>query len=218
LGDAQLRVALSQAMERAAGYGFTNRGTMRLYIELMFFCGSDFDTDPQYPATSELLRSPADQMWRAESIHERYIDYLDNVAGPDNINERKALETLSAFARNPPVFSAEGLETMILQEMSRAFPLRATFVGEASLLALIDEARVEAGKYGFATPRDVALLAILKFAFGHGCTKDPLYPWIFRTLRDERIVSAEARSARLERKAITWLDHVLARPKPGAAT
>ena len=47
------------------------------------------------------------------------------------------------------------------------------------------------------------------FAFGHGCCEDPLYPWIARTLTDEKITDAEARAKRLEKKAITWLDHVL---------
>jgi len=49
------------------------------------------------------------------------------------------------------------------------------------------------------------------FAFGHGCTNDLLYPWISRTLQDERIADPEARAARLEQKAITWLEHVNAR-------
>jgi hypothetical protein len=59
------------------------------------------------------------------------------------------------------------------------------------------------------------MIVILMFAFGHGCVADPLYPWISQVLTDERITSAEARGQRLERKALTWLDHVLARPLPG---
>jgi hypothetical protein len=214
LEERQLRVALKQAMDRAGRYGFTNRGPMRLYIELMFFCGSDFDTDPQYPAIGELLRSTADQMDRAERIHDGYLDYLDRVAGPDNINVLEAEKTLAAFARASPTFSWDGLEATILQEIVRAFPLRAAYVGEESLVALVGEARADAKKHDFSTPRTVVLLTTLKFAFGHGCTNDPLYPWISRTLKDERIVSAAARAARLERKAMIWLDHVLARPRP----
>ena len=46
--------------------------------------------------------------------------------------------------------------------------------------------------------------------FGHGCADDPLYPWIERTLNDQAIIDAPARAKRLEKKAITWLEHVLA--------
>jgi hypothetical protein len=215
LGEKQLRVALRQAMDRAALYGFTNRGPMRLYIELAFFCGSDFDTDPQYPAIGELLRSSADQMQRAERIHEGYLDYLEGVSGPGNINVREALEALFAYAREQHAFYWDGLETTILRETNLLFPLRSAYVGEDGILGLVHEARAEAEKYGLGTARSVVLLTILKFAFGHGCTNDPLYPWISRTLKDGRIVSASARAARLERKAITWLGHVLARPRQG---
>src|SRR5262245_45441568 len=49
IGEEQLRVALRAAMDQAGGYGFTNRGPVRLFIEMRFLFGSAFDTDPQYP-------------------------------------------------------------------------------------------------------------------------------------------------------------------------
>ena len=47
------------------------------------------------------------------------------------------------------------------------------------------------------------------YAFGHGCVDDPLYPWIGNTLSDEKIAEPSVRAERLERKALTWLNHVL---------
>ena len=102
--------------------------------------------------------------------------------------------------------------------MHRIFPLKAAYVGEAGLKALIDEGIDEAERYRFDTARPRALLVVLKFAFGHGCTDDPLYPWIARTLRDERIVDPAARAARLEKKAVTWLEHVVAEKRQGSRT
>ena len=61
-------------------------------------------------------------------------------------------------------------------------------------------------------------MVALMFAFGHGCANDPLYPWIANTLRDERIADSAARADRLERKALTWLNHVLANTSGGAQT
>ena len=54
------------------------------------------------------------------------------------------------------------------------------------------------------------MLIALMFAFGAGCSDDPLYPWIAATLRDPRIISPELRARRLERKSRTWLRHVVA--------
>ena len=218
IGDEQLRVALRQAMERADTYGFTYRGPIRLYIELMFLCGSDFDTDPQYPAIGDVLNASGDQMARAEQMHEGVVDYHGKVSGENNINVRRSLAFLSGFARKPIMFSSNDFVAEMLQEMTRAFPQKVAYIGEEALTKLIHEGRAEARKYGFTTTRAEAMIVVLMFAFGHGCTDDPLYPWISRTLKDERIIDPAARAERLEKKAVTWLDHVLARPREGEYT
>ena len=210
IGDGQLRVALRSAIPRAEGYGFTNRGPIRLFIEMTFLCGSGFDTDPQYPAVGEVLRAPGDQMVRAQQIHEGYLDYLEKVSGPGAVNVHKALKELLILAKEPHSYSSNDLVDTMIQEMNRIFPQKTAYVGETNLRALISEGLAEAGMYGFSDTRSQALMVILKYAFGHGCTDDPLYPWISRTLKDERIVDSTARAARLEKKAITWLEHVVA--------
>jgi hypothetical protein len=210
IGDEQLRVALRQAMARAARYGFTYRGPIRLFIEMMFLCGSAFDTDPQYPAWGKVLRSSDDQMHRAEQIREGFLDYLEGVSGPGAENVRKALRDLLIFARRPLTLSRNDFVAGILQEMAGIFPQKVAYVGEEALTALIHEGVAEARKYGLATVRAEAMVVVLMFAFGHGCTYDPLYPWISRTLRDARIIDSAARAARLEKKALTWLEHVVA--------
>jgi hypothetical protein len=217
IGDDQLLLALRHAITRAEQYGFTYRGPVRLFIEMTFLCGSAFDTDPQYAAAGEVLQASGDQMQRAQQIHEGYLDYLDRVSGPGAANVRKALSDLLIFARMPIAFSNEFAPSM-LQEMNRVFPQKAFYVGEAALKSLIDESTAEAATYGFDTARQRALLVVLKFAFGHGCTDDPLYPWIARTLRDDKIIDPAARAARLEKKAITWLEHVVARNEQGSHT
>jgi len=217
IGDEQLRVALRSAIKRAEGYGFTYRGPIRLFIEMMFLCGSAFDTDPQYAAVGIALRTSDDQMQRAQQIHEGYLDYLEKVSGPGAMNVRKALADLLALARMSIPFSND-LAADMLREIHRVFPQKAAYVGPPGLKALIDEAVAEARVYRFDAARQRALLVVLKFAFGHGCTNDPLYPWIARTLMDERIMDPAARAARLEKKAVTWLEHVVARNDRGSHT
>jgi len=218
IGDEQLRVAIRQAIKRAGIYGFSYRGPVRLYIELIFLFGSDFDTDPQYPAIAKLLRAPGDQMERAEQIHQWVLSYQEQVYGPEAVNVRKALEALSDLAQKTVTFSADNFVAGMLQEMPRAFPQKAAYVGEERLTTLIHQGRAEARERRFSTVRGEGLMVTLKFGFGHGCTDDPLYPWISRTLKDERIIDPEARAERLEKKAVTWLEHVLARPPEGAQT
>jgi hypothetical protein len=215
LGEAQLRVALRQAIRDAEEYGFTYRGPIRLFIELTFLLGSGFPTDPQYPVFGEILRASDNQMQRAEWIHDRFQQYHERVSGPGAAHVHKALNDLLVFARTPITFS-NGFADLLLREMTRIFPQKAEYVGKAGLQAIIEEATLEAAHYRFETARQQGLLAVLKFAFGHACTDDPLYPWISRTLKDPRIVEPAARADRLENKAIVWLEHVVARNRERA--
>ena len=103
----------------------------------------------------------------------------------------------------------------MLFELNRVFPQKVAYTGEEGIQALVREGRDQARKYGFSTSRSEILLVVLMFAFGHGCTDDPLYPWIARTLKNEQITDPAARAKRLEKKALTWLDHVLAAYEAG---
>jgi hypothetical protein len=218
IGDEQLRLALRQAMARAGGYGFSYRGPIRLFIEFMFLFGSTFDTDPQYPWAGKILRASDDQMQRAEHLRDKTLDYQEKVSGPDAANTRQALEKLSVLARQPSTNFSKDFVKSALDELARVFPQKAAYIGEEGLKALIQEASAEARRYRLPEVRGETLILVLMFAFGHACTADPLYPWIARTLKDERIVEPPARAERLRKKAVTWLDHVLARPREGTKT
>jgi hypothetical protein len=209
IGDDQLRLAVQSAIARAQTYGFTNRGPLRLFVELMFLFGSAFDTDPQYAFMNARLNAPGDQMERAEDIHQICNNYHDKVAGEANVNVWNALRRLPMLVHEPLTFT-NGFVAGMLQEVEHVFPQKAAYIGEAALTALIDEAIATGRKFQFSSMRQGALLVALMFAFGHGCTDDPLYPWIGRTLNDERISEPSARAERLEKKALTWLEHVLA--------
>lgn len=216
IGEEQLRAALRKAIDRAGEYDFTLRGPVRLFVELMFLYGSDFHTDPQYPWISKILQGSDHEMTRAKQLRFKTIEYQEKVSGPDVANTRKCLEELSELAQQELTVSHDEFGTRVLSELNRVFPQKFEFTGEEGIRALIHEGRNVAREYRFPTVRGAVMVVILMFAFGHGCTEDPLYPWIARTLKDELIVNPAARSKRLEKKALTWLDHVLAASEEGA--
>lgn len=210
LGEPQLRIALRQAIARAREYGFSNRGPVRTYIESTFLFGSSFDTDPQYPWARRALVEDDDQMSRAEKLVARILDYQREVSGPGGANTRNALRALNVVAHQPLEISDSDFVPRMLEEMQRAFPQKAAYVGEAGMTTLIAGAQTDLEKHQLPV-RGLVTAVILMFAFGHGCMRDPLYPWIASTLQDQRITDSNARAARLEKKALTWLDHVIAR-------
>jgi hypothetical protein len=107
--------------------------------------------------------------------------------------------------------ASEWLAEHAVHEMSALHPQKAAHGGEEALRALHAGAVHSCAEYGVDDPRAVMLLTALKFAFGAGCLTDPIYGWIGATLADERVQRPADRFARLERKAITWLQAVVAR-------
>jgi hypothetical protein len=170
LGDDGLRAVVQSAIARADEYGFTSRGPVRLFLELMFLCGSAFDTDPQYEPAREFLTTPGDQMHRAQQLHEWHNDYLRQVSGPGAVNVREALAALLNFARTPLAIEPSQLTRELLREMKRIFPAKAAYVGESNLTAIVEESAAEAVQQGFEGVRATVLLAVLRFGCGHGCT------------------------------------------------
>lgn len=209
--EEQMRKAVRFGFDRCDKYGFTLRGPMRLYLEMMLLFGSHFDTDPQYPWAAEILfdRHSISQMQRADSLYEKIVDYQEKVAGPDGENSRTAFETLSALTKDAPLLQEKEYEESIRRELRRFFPQKVEYIGKASLGNLIVEGRESARKYEFPATRGDTLMIVLKFVFGHGCEDDLLYPWINRTLTDEKITNPVARMERLETKSTTWLDRAL---------
>lgn len=210
LGEAQLRVAIRQMMAGAEGHGFTCRGPVRLYIELSFLYGSGWDDDPQYPRLGRILASGEDQMLRAEWLYQEILDYQSHVSGPEACNVKRALTRLATYVEEPTAMRPTSFAEEALTAMSHIFPEKASYLGPRALTALLNEASSAADLHGI--PDDIRgrlLLGVLMFAFGHRCLSDPLYPWIGRTLANPLVDDPLVRIRRLEKKAITWLRHVL---------
>ena len=207
----QLRVAIRSGIERAGDHGITCRGPLRFYLEMMLLFGSSFDTDPQYPWAGWILTERlGSEIQRAELLYERTRDYRQKVAGPADEYTLEALRTISLLAERTLPISETSFESDMLKEMARVYPQKASYIGEDGLKALIAEGTAAGQQYGFSGVRALALPSVLMFAFGHGCFADPLYPWIEKTAQNEAFTAPDERAKRLEKKALTWLDHVLA--------
>ncbi|MBL8260644.1 MAG: hypothetical protein JNM60_12615 [Candidatus Competibacteraceae bacterium] len=211
LGERAMLDIVRFGMARAAQHGFDLRGPVRLYLEMMLLFGSYFDTDPQYPWAADVLADrDAYQMQRAEQLYGNILDYQEKVDGPDDVYAQAALGNIRLLAQQPLGLNTENFADGARYELTRIYPQKAAYIGNTALDALIRKGMDGARRQRFVTGRGAFLVVVLMLAFGHGCGADPLYPWIVRTLRDEKITDPETRAKRLEKKALTWLEHVLA--------
>ncbi len=186
VGAQGIEAVIGSGIKKARSYGVTQRGPVRLYLEMMVLFGSDFDSDPQYPWALASLQDPAafDQMDRAVRLHERVMDYIERVVGPDAQHERAALRTL--LSRYPAAGSLPGgqREDMLARLPGEIYPQKGRYLGEAALRELAAEALASTQAHRLAGERGPAVLLALMFALGHGCVEDPQFPWIAKTLGD----------------------------------
>lgn len=214
-GEEQLRTAIRQALAQSSGYGFTHRGPVRLFIEMMLLFGCSFDTDPQYEWTKEILTTDDPQMRRAERLYAEMLDYLEKVNGSEDAFRLEALERISAIVQLPPSSSKEDFIPNLLREITSTYPQKADYVGDAAFKLLFREGTDKADAHDMTTQRGWTLVCVLMFVFGHGCADDPLHQWIGQILKDENLTN---RYKQLENKTLEWLDRLIAWHKEGAQT
>jgi hypothetical protein len=213
LGDAGMRAAVHFGIERAEARGYTLRGPVRLWLELMFLFGGYFDDDPLLPSAAAPLvvcKDPDRQMPLAEQLHTLACDVLTRISGPGNVHNRNALARLQQLVSSPWTLNVNGLEDQLLSAYAWAHPQKFAVLGEVPHRRLIKAAIGEAHALGVRTPNGIALFPVLAFIVGAGFARDPLYPWISRTLDDPTPIAPDERAARLEQRARIYLRHALA--------
>lgn len=211
---ARLNTVVNHAVVAAKKHGFTNRGPIRLYLDLYITFGSGFVDDPIYTWAAEAIgnQDPKTQMDRAETLFTKSLTAVDEIHGPEGIYSLAALRALSTWAHQPFNYNEQQrLEDYAISQMRWLHPEKAKHAGEKALYRLFHEARISCLDFGVTEPRALILTTTLKFAFGAGCLKDPVYGWIDETLSRKSTPNAIARFKHLERKALIWLDAILSK-------
>ncbi len=198
-------------IERSKKYKFDNRGPIRTFIEMMFMFGSDFDTDPQYAWAQEILTDDAigGQMTRAQKLFAKVSEYLTEVAGPNNEFAKQALQRASKINFDDIEIEQGNLSTRGMDMMREFYPEKVKFTGAEPLKKLLHSCTKRASSFGIENDRGTALFFGLAFILGHGFAADPQFPWIEKTLKNEKLKDMDKRIEKLFSKMMTYLNHVL---------
>jgi hypothetical protein len=196
-------------IERAEGYGFTCRGPIRLYIELMILFGSAFDRDPLLPWATEILnaRTIGDEMFRAEHLYDSARKYLSVVAGPENAYAKRALDVIIADRARNLFCCGLSYKTHLISYLGFIYPEKAVYAGEPALDTLIGMAESEARGHSLDSNAGIVLFTGLMFAFGCGFASDPRFSWISAMLANPSIIGPRERIERLLTKTLAYLKH-----------
>lgn len=181
IGEDAVRASVRLGVHRAGRYGLTKVGPVRLFIELMYMFGSDFDTDPLLGWASETLTDTglSDQMHRADCLYGHTQNYLEFVVGAKGCHALSAHQRVSLVCRGPQRSPAEGpLVEWLQTRLASIYPEKCVYAGEGALTRFTRKGIDEAAGRGLTKAWDIALCVSLMLFLGHGITGDPLFPWI----------------------------------------
>jgi hypothetical protein len=207
-GRRTIRLGLSQASQ----YGLTDRGPVRFYIELMFVFGSYFDTDPQYPWATAVLKDAeaVDQTIRADRLFAAMNSYIAQVVEPERKHLIEVLQRISQTQIENYLTPGMNLEDGMLGVAQSACPLGSQYLGEPVLRRLIRSGTEVARRFGFTTDKAVGLMVMLTFVGGHGFYRDPQHSWIAHALDENREPNAGRRVEEISSKSTLYLERLLA--------
>jgi hypothetical protein len=213
LGEPIVRDVILYGVDRAEEYDLTTQRDVCLYINLMFLLGSNFDKDLQLPWIAEALgdETGTDPSARIDRLYDEAMEYLDEVAGVNNENLRKALLNI----REVPFqdFSDSATRTVDhgkIAALKKVWPHKYEKIGESLFRRLVLHGIESAGGFGITTERGVGIFTGLMFMLGSGFDTDPQFPWAAEVLNDESITDQATRVDRLHKESMAfsekWLD------------
>ena len=190
LGEEGVLKLIRHGYERGKEYDFSTRHEVCLFIDFMIMLGSDFDSDPQLPWVTEILKdeSAYNPTERIDALYDKAMEYLDSVVGKNQVFPVGPLRKLLHY----PIGELEqrlagGVEQGVLVEFRRIWPQKYRYVGLHQLNKLIREGIELASTYGFISKRSVGFYLILMFLLGHRFNADPQYPWLSGILNDQEL-------------------------------
>jgi hypothetical protein len=213
IGDEAVRTVIRLGLVNSKKHDFTLRGPVRFFIELMFMFGSYFDSDVQHPWVREALRSQdyPEEMFRADYLHQKMMEYLNAVSGPDHAYAKRALRETRRMAADVTSKTSD-VRNELLSRLMRVYPEKCEWLGTKRLAAAIDGGLAVAQENLITSARGAGLLGLLAFVLGHRFAEDPLYPCISKTLRNPLIANPNARAESLEKQCLLHLDGLLKDP------
>lgn len=203
-GEETVHQVVEAAIQRAVDAGFTLRGPVRLWVELVFCHGHRFDTDPSLPWADSLRDTAAlHQNERARLLFEAMQTHQQAADGDDMADLIGNLGVL-AQADWEAMLTSPRAQAQPAIALAQIFPQRCRGLEPARLETLLDEAEEARQAHGLEHPGARFLLGGLFLGFGHGVIDDPLHPWVGSTLTAPKVEAAQ-RTQALARKAKAYV-------------
>lgn len=190
LSNDALGSVVEMGIARAGEYGFTRQGTVRLYLELMFSWGSEFDTDPQYASATTPLHKQSvgqNETLRARKLHKAVAFYLHKAGGTSGTAMLQALDRTITLTTSSIDFGGPDEDARIWAAVQFIWPEKSALIDQNELRYLVQHGRRVSGYYDAPAVSDNLLIVLFMFWFGHQCFADPQFPWLERIISERGV-------------------------------
>ena len=211
MSDAGVREIIRFAIKRAEKHGFSRRGPVRFYIELMFMFGGYFDTDPQHLWAARTLNEAksSDEMIRADRLFKAMQTYLDAASGPAHKFHIAATQALTKAQLADFAAGGVSLQRSISAKLAQIHPQKCRTIEPSQMDALLRTAFGVARDQHLDGDRGAILAVLLAFTLGHAFPSDPLHRWIAAPLAGKPLLDGDARIDALHSKWKSYLTGLL---------
>jgi hypothetical protein len=182
-------------INRAAAYGIIGRHDVCLYLRLMFsLMGSDFDQDPLYPWTTDILSDtfnpPNDKIMLLVGKADEFLATVSQ-REPQYLKGVIAVTRFNLFTELPDDAALPTIEATVLTELQKWFLGKAACVGKDNIKSLIIRGVDDARTHGLKRGQDIAAFIQFMFLYGVRFYADPKYPQARAIFSDPVLTGAE---------------------------
>jgi len=209
LGEDILRQTLAECTNKAEAQGYTQRGPVQFYIDMLIILGVDCENDLQYPWIKQTIEKNKhlSQIGQTSELYTAVIEYLEKVAGDQNQYLHNALEKIQRLTLNNLGVERENYIENVHHLLYEIYPEKYEQIPYKNITELIKQGTKKAYyDYGFEEANHATLIILLMFFLGHQFDHDPFYSWA--SLEKSNIQteqSVEAKTEKLGARAKIWL-------------
>lgn len=157
-------------MQKKAGY--TQRGPVRLYIDMMIVFGANFERDPLFQWLKMEERKTLPQIERSVHLYTLLNDYIVKIYGENGCFFKESIEMLKGFSAKDFSVKLSFSNAELHELLMGIYPQRYEFAGYNAvndLIAVLDGA---CEKYKIKRLDHRLYLAIIMFLFGCSFEQD----------------------------------------------
>lgn len=204
-GDESLLSFIRSARKRALTFNITQTDTTRVWLELSMFLGIDFPNDPQFYFAKEILEQEEDELLRMRRLHRKAYKFILSSNGPSSSSFHSALKRAASFDFSNKLEQGTSNDSDIVYLLRDLWPEKFKMVGVTNMQEFVEACRINAKAQRLDAGAGHIILSILSFFMGVGCTTDPQYPWLSKSIE----VSGQKAVEKLYKRSHIYLKVVL---------